>query len=64
MVADRSLRLALKVRQWHPTQAQWIYAAQSVQVEEKDRIGKFMFKRDAKSAMACILFFLFNCSEI
>ncbi|KAK7489887.1 hypothetical protein BaRGS_00018909 [Batillaria attramentaria] len=36
---------------WMPTQMEWMTAAQCVQQEEKERIGKFVFKKDAKSAM-------------
>ena len=46
-----SVRLAVKVRPWMPTQKEWTLAAQCVQPEEKERIGRFVFKKDAKSAM-------------
>ena len=56
MVTRQSIRLAVKVRNWLPNQAQWTHAAQCIQVEEKERVGKFMFKRDAKSAMVSVPF--------
>ena len=46
-----SVRLAVKVKPWMPTQKEWTLAAECVQPEEKDRIGRFVFKKDAKSAM-------------
>lgn len=51
MLTRTSTRLAVKAKAWVPTQAEWMTAAQSIQPEEKDRIGKFVFKKDAKSAM-------------
>ncbi|BFZ15100.1 hypothetical protein BsWGS_18139 [Bradybaena similaris] len=51
MFSGRSVRLAVKARSWNPTQNEWKHAAQCVQVEEKDRIGKFIFKKDAKLSM-------------
>lgn len=44
-------RLAFKFGSWKPTASEWILAAQCVQIEEKERIGKFVFKKDAKSSM-------------
>ncbi|XP_064638099.1 L-aminoadipate-semialdehyde dehydrogenase-phosphopantetheinyl transferase-like [Lineus longissimus] len=51
-VARTALRWAFNFGSWRPTKAEWMLAAQCVQMEEKNRIGKFVFKRDAKSAMA------------
>ncbi|CAG5123817.1 unnamed protein product [Candidula unifasciata] len=51
MFSGRSVRLAVKARSWNPTQNEWKLAAQCVQAEEKDRIGKFIFKKDAKLSM-------------
>ena len=45
------VRWAFRFGTWNPTQEEWIQAARCVQKEEKDRIGKFVFRKDAKSAM-------------
>ena len=44
-------RWAFDTAAWEPTQEEWTRAAQCVQPEEKERIGKFMFKEDAKLAI-------------
>ncbi|XP_076468172.1 L-aminoadipate-semialdehyde dehydrogenase-phosphopantetheinyl transferase-like [Babylonia areolata] len=51
MLPRGSVRLAVKAKAWNPTQQEWTLAAQCIQSEEKDRIGRFVFKKDAKSAM-------------
>ena len=48
------LRWAFKFSSWIPTRDQWMLAGSLVQPEEKLRIGKFVFKKDAKSAMVGI----------
>ncbi|KAL6116241.1 aasdhppt [Pungitius sinensis] len=47
-----SVRWAFRCGSWTPTRSDWLFAARCVQREEKDRIGQFVFARDAKSAMA------------
>ncbi|XP_019741430.1 L-aminoadipate-semialdehyde dehydrogenase-phosphopantetheinyl transferase isoform X1 [Hippocampus comes] len=47
-----SIRWAFRCGSWTPARADWLLAARCVQPEEKDRIGKFVFAKDAKSAMA------------
>ncbi|XP_029965295.1 L-aminoadipate-semialdehyde dehydrogenase-phosphopantetheinyl transferase [Salarias fasciatus] len=37
---------------WTPSRFDWLFAARCIQREEKDRIGQFVFTKDAKSAMA------------
>lgn len=49
--AMASVRLAFNSGAWEPKASDWIAAAQCIQLEEKERIGKFVFKRDAKSSM-------------
>ncbi|XP_060602671.1 L-aminoadipate-semialdehyde dehydrogenase-phosphopantetheinyl transferase-like [Ruditapes philippinarum] len=46
-----STRWAFNTRQWEPTVSDWVKASQCIQSEEKERIGKFVFKKDAKSSM-------------
>ncbi|XP_025084968.1 L-aminoadipate-semialdehyde dehydrogenase-phosphopantetheinyl transferase-like isoform X2 [Pomacea canaliculata] len=46
-----SLRIAVKAKTWSPSQYEWLLAAQCIQPEEKERIGRFFFKKDAKLAV-------------
>ncbi|XP_014070663.1 L-aminoadipate-semialdehyde dehydrogenase-phosphopantetheinyl transferase isoform X2 [Salmo salar] len=46
------VRWAFRCGSWTPTRSEWLLAARCVQREEKERIGQFMFAKDAKSAMA------------
>ncbi|XP_076137658.1 L-aminoadipate-semialdehyde dehydrogenase-phosphopantetheinyl transferase isoform X1 [Alosa pseudoharengus] len=46
------VRWAFRCGSWSPTRAEWLLAARCVQREEKERIGQFVFAKDAKSAMA------------
>uniref|UniRef100_A0A0B7AFW6 L-aminoadipate-semialdehyde dehydrogenase-phosphopantetheinyl transferase n=1 Tax=Arion vulgaris TaxID=1028688 RepID=A0A0B7AFW6_9EUPU len=64
MFSSRSVRLAVKARIWNPTQNEWKHAAQCIQIEEKDRIGKFIFKKDAKLAMAGRLLLRYAVSKM
>lgn len=36
---------------WVPSQADWCAAMASIQAEERERISKFMFQKDAKMAL-------------
>ncbi|KAL3879993.1 hypothetical protein ACJMK2_032265 [Sinanodonta woodiana] len=45
------IRWAFNSHSWHPKQAEWTLATQCVQPEERERISKFYFKRDAKASM-------------
>ncbi|XP_006814968.1 L-aminoadipate-semialdehyde dehydrogenase-phosphopantetheinyl transferase-like [Saccoglossus kowalevskii] len=47
-----SVRLAFKFGCWKPSRSEWLLAAQCIQSEEKERIGKFVFTKDGKAAMA------------
>ncbi|KAM4742338.1 LOW QUALITY PROTEIN: L-aminoadipate-semialdehyde dehydrogenase-phosphopantetheinyl transferase [Anableps anableps] len=47
-----SVRWAFRCGSWTPSRSEWLFAARCVQLEEKDRIGQFVFAKDAKSAMA------------
>lgn len=48
----RSVRWIFDCSMWSPTRQEWATASKSIQQDEKERIGKFFFKRDAKNAMA------------
>ncbi|KAL8191055.1 UNVERIFIED_CONTAM: hypothetical protein K2H54_067054 [Gekko kuhli] len=47
-----SLRWAFSYASWVPCREDWLLAMRLVQPEEKERIGQFVFARDAKAAMA------------
>lgn len=47
-----SVRWMFDCNKWYPTRQEWMTASTSLQAEEKERIGRFYFKRDAKNAMA------------
>ncbi|NXH12228.1 ADPPT transferase, partial [Bucco capensis] len=47
-----SVRWAFPSASWHPCRHEWLLAARLVQPEEKERIGHFVFARDAKAALA------------
>eukprot|EP00116_Pleurobrachia_bachei_P007878 sb/3468140/ len=44
-------RLAVKTSTWHPTAGEWLRAANTITPTERERVGRYMFKRDAKHAM-------------
>lgn len=46
-----SVRWAFRCGSWTPSRSDWLFAARCIQPEEKDRIGQFVFTKDAKSAM-------------
>lgn len=46
-----SVRWAFRCGSWTPSRSEWLFAARCIQQEEKDRIGQFVFAKDAKSAM-------------
>ncbi|KAK1786090.1 hypothetical protein P4O66_017825 [Electrophorus voltai] len=46
------VRWAFRYGSWSPARSDWLLAARCVQREEKERIGQFVFAKDAKSAMA------------
>ncbi|XP_030600598.1 L-aminoadipate-semialdehyde dehydrogenase-phosphopantetheinyl transferase isoform X2 [Archocentrus centrarchus] len=47
-----SVRWAFRYGSWTPSRSDWLFAARCIQREEKERIGEFLFAKDAKSAMA------------
>ncbi|XP_068612795.1 L-aminoadipate-semialdehyde dehydrogenase-phosphopantetheinyl transferase-like [Brachionichthys hirsutus] len=47
-----SVRWAFRCSSWTPSRSDWLFAARCIQREEKDRIGRFAFAKDAKAAMA------------
>lgn len=57
-------RWAVNVARWIPTQSEWLAAAATVQPEEKERIGRFVFATDAKLAMAGRLLIRRACRDV
>ncbi|KAJ8280441.1 hypothetical protein GJAV_G00054600 [Gymnothorax javanicus] len=47
-----SVRWVFRCASWNPSETEWLFAARCVQTEEKERIGQFVFAKDAKLAMA------------
>ncbi|XP_029302495.1 L-aminoadipate-semialdehyde dehydrogenase-phosphopantetheinyl transferase [Cottoperca gobio] len=47
-----SVRWAFRCGSWTPSRSDWLLASRCIQCEEKERIGQFVFAKDAKSAMA------------
>lgn len=45
------VRWAFSCGTWLPSRAEWLLAVRSIQPEEKERIGQFVFARDAKAAL-------------
>ena len=45
------VRWAFNFTAWKPTQTEWTFCNQCVQQEERERIKKFYFTKDAKAAM-------------
>ncbi|KAM4794976.1 L-aminoadipate-semialdehyde dehydrogenase-phosphopantetheinyl transferase [Rhinophrynus dorsalis] len=52
LLSMESVRWAFPCGAWSPSRAEWLLCARCVQPEEKQRIGSFVFTRDAKAAMA------------
>ncbi|KAK5868533.1 hypothetical protein PBY51_009538 [Eleginops maclovinus] len=47
-----SVRWAFRCGSWTPSRSEWLLANRCIQREERERIGQFVFAKDAKSAMA------------
>ncbi|XP_060744008.1 L-aminoadipate-semialdehyde dehydrogenase-phosphopantetheinyl transferase [Tachysurus vachellii] len=46
------VRWAFRCGAWNPSRSEWLLGTCCIQPEERDRIGQFMFSKDAKAAMA------------
>ena len=46
-----SIRWAFRCGQWRPSADQWTMAMAGIQHEERNRINRFVFQRDAKAAL-------------
>lgn len=49
------VKWAFNFRAWQPTRSEWMFCGQCIQSEEKDRIQRFVFKKDAKAAMVGLI---------
>lgn len=46
-----SIRWAFNIKNWSPLKEDWMLCLSLIQQEERDRISKFVFKRDAKASL-------------
>lgn len=46
-----SIRWAFNFSKWEPTEKEFLLASSCLQLEEKERIGKFVYKKDAKASL-------------
>lgn len=49
------IKWAFNFRAWQPTRSEWMFCGQCIQSKEKDRIQRFVFKKDAKAAMVGLI---------
>lgn len=49
--SNRRVRWVFDCGNWFPSENDWSKASRSIQLEEKERIGRFVFKRDAKRSI-------------
>ena len=49
-----TVRWAFQCSNWKPTAYEWTQLMASVQSEERDRVNKFVFQRDAKAALVSV----------
>ncbi|KAF3847823.1 hypothetical protein F7725_020851 [Dissostichus mawsoni] len=49
-----SVRWAFLCGSWRPSRSEWMLANRCIQREERERIGQFVFAKDAKSAMVSL----------
>lgn len=51
MTTSNRVRWVFDCGNWFPSESDWSKASCSIQLEEKERIGRFVFKRDAKRSI-------------
>lgn len=51
MTTSKRVRWVFDCGNWFPSENDWSKASRSIQLEEKERIGRFVFKRDAKRSI-------------
>ncbi|XP_020711561.2 L-aminoadipate-semialdehyde dehydrogenase-phosphopantetheinyl transferase [Athalia rosae] len=50
-MAKSGVRWAFNWHQWNPSEAEFARSISCIQVEEKERIGRFVFKKDARASL-------------
>ncbi|XP_050545503.1 L-aminoadipate-semialdehyde dehydrogenase-phosphopantetheinyl transferase [Daktulosphaira vitifoliae] len=63
MSSPNRVRWVFDCENWFPSKNEWSHAFRSIQSEEKERIGRFVFKRDAKSSIIGQLMIMKYLSE-
>ncbi|XP_078033896.1 L-aminoadipate-semialdehyde dehydrogenase-phosphopantetheinyl transferase [Augochlora pura] len=48
----QSIRWAFKWMEWNPSEKEFAYAISCIQLEEKERLGRFVFRKDIKASLA------------
>lgn len=48
---SQSVRWAFNIKEWNPNANEFSHAISCVQPEEKDRLGRFVFRRDVKASL-------------
>lgn len=51
MTTSNRVRWVFDCGNWFPSESDWSKVSRSIQLEEKERIGRFVFKRDAKRSI-------------
>lgn len=50
-MSQRSILWVFNLKKWNPTEAEMLLATSCIQLEEKDRLSRFVFKNDVKSSL-------------
>ncbi|XP_033339317.1 L-aminoadipate-semialdehyde dehydrogenase-phosphopantetheinyl transferase [Megalopta genalis] len=48
----QSIRWAFKWMEWNPSEKEFAYAISCIQLEEKERLGRFVFRKDVRASLA------------
>ena len=49
------VRLAFHCNKWKVLKEEWILAAQCIQAEDRQRIGRYIYQRDARTNMVAMI---------
>lgn len=50
-MSQKSILWVFNLKKWNPTQAEMLLATSCIQIEEKERLSRFVFKNDVKSSL-------------
>ncbi|XP_050420797.1 L-aminoadipate-semialdehyde dehydrogenase-phosphopantetheinyl transferase [Adelges cooleyi] len=64
MTSSNRVRWVFDCGNWFPSKNDWSKISRSIQPEEKERIGRFVFKRDAKSSIIGQLMIMKYLSQV